>query len=156
MIFFQIDHVVLGKGNPGGSWHFMDPHILTLSLGNWMSLPGYDFNTWLEETSPLNEQQRHLHQSNTGSRSKSIEIEDKNIILEDVTKTNRKLDNKSSNRAPVWQVAKYYEHYVKQQGLQRFFKNNTCVVGIKPVQSKGKYYCRRKSCGVANLWSVTG
>lgn len=40
MLFLQIDHIVLGKGPPGGSWHSMDPHILTLSLGSWMGLPG--------------------------------------------------------------------------------------------------------------------
>lgn len=42
--FFQIDHIVLGKGPPGGSWHRMDPQILTLSLGNWMALPGFKFH----------------------------------------------------------------------------------------------------------------
>lgn len=42
---FQIDHVVLGKGLPGGSWHKMDPQILTLSLGSWMSLPGVPFQS---------------------------------------------------------------------------------------------------------------
>lgn len=41
----QIDHVVLGKGPPGGSWHSMDPHILTLSLASWMALPGLPFTT---------------------------------------------------------------------------------------------------------------
>jgi hypothetical protein len=40
----EIDHVVLGKGPPGGSWHKMDPYILTLSLGTWMSLPGLPFH----------------------------------------------------------------------------------------------------------------
>ncbi|KYB26624.1 hypothetical protein TcasGA2_TC033575 [Tribolium castaneum] len=40
----EIDHVVLGKGPPGGSWHKMDPYILTLSLGTWMSLPGTPMN----------------------------------------------------------------------------------------------------------------
>lgn len=39
----EIDHVVLGKGPPGGSWHQMDPHILTLSLGSWMALPGLSY-----------------------------------------------------------------------------------------------------------------
>ncbi|KAK5647263.1 hypothetical protein RI129_002155 [Pyrocoelia pectoralis] len=39
----EIDHVVLGKGPPGGSWHDMDPHILTLSLGTWMALPGLPY-----------------------------------------------------------------------------------------------------------------
>lgn len=39
----EIDHVVLGKGPPGGSWHDMDPNILTLSLGTWMALPGLPY-----------------------------------------------------------------------------------------------------------------
>lgn len=42
----QVDHVVLGKGPPGGSWHRMDPNLRTLSLSAWMSLPGLDFGTW--------------------------------------------------------------------------------------------------------------
>lgn len=33
----------MGKGPPGGSWHTMDPHILTLSLGSWMALPGLPY-----------------------------------------------------------------------------------------------------------------
>lgn len=37
--------MVLGKGPPGGSWHRMDPHILTLSLGSWMALPGRPFTS---------------------------------------------------------------------------------------------------------------
>ncbi|KAJ8928514.1 hypothetical protein NQ314_018930 [Rhamnusium bicolor] len=40
----EIEHIVLGKGPPGGSWHKMDPHILTLSLGSWMALPGLPFH----------------------------------------------------------------------------------------------------------------
>lgn len=34
---------MLGKGPPGGSWHTMDPEILTLSLGSWMALPGLPY-----------------------------------------------------------------------------------------------------------------
>lgn len=34
---------MLGKGPPGGSWHAMDPEILTLSLGSWMALPGLPY-----------------------------------------------------------------------------------------------------------------
>lgn len=37
--------MVLGKGPPGGSWHRMDPHILTLSLGSWMALPGLEYHS---------------------------------------------------------------------------------------------------------------
>lgn len=36
---------MLGKGPPGGSWHKMDPYILTLSLGSWMALPGLPFHS---------------------------------------------------------------------------------------------------------------
>lgn len=41
----KIDHVVLGKGPPGGSWHSMDPQVLTLSLGTWMALPGLKYKS---------------------------------------------------------------------------------------------------------------
>lgn len=47
----HIDHVVLGKGPPGGSWHRMDPNLRTLSLSTWMSLPGYDYQAWEQEHS---------------------------------------------------------------------------------------------------------
>ncbi|CAO1442984.1 unnamed protein product [Diamesa tonsa] len=42
----KIDHVVLGKGLPGGSWHRMDKNLRTLSLSAWMSLPNLNFNEW--------------------------------------------------------------------------------------------------------------
>lgn len=42
----KINHVVLGKGPPGGSWHRMDKHLRTLSLSAWMSLPNLNFNDW--------------------------------------------------------------------------------------------------------------
>ncbi|XP_059473649.1 oxidative stress-induced growth inhibitor 1-like isoform X2 [Neocloeon triangulifer] len=38
-----VDHVVLGKGPPGGSWQTMDGSVLTISLSRWMELPGLDF-----------------------------------------------------------------------------------------------------------------
>ncbi|XP_025832135.1 oxidative stress-induced growth inhibitor 2 isoform X3 [Agrilus planipennis] len=41
----KMEHLVLGKGPPGGAWHTMDPQILTLSLGSWMSLPGLPYNS---------------------------------------------------------------------------------------------------------------
>ncbi|XP_058465671.1 uncharacterized protein LOC131439086 [Malaya genurostris] len=42
----EIDHLVLGRGPPGGSWHRMDPNLRTLSLAEWMSLPGLSFTEW--------------------------------------------------------------------------------------------------------------
>lgn len=47
----EIDHLVLGRGPPGGSWHRMDPNLRTLSLAAWMSLPGLSFADW-ERTHP--------------------------------------------------------------------------------------------------------
>ncbi|KAL5288192.1 OSGIN2 family protein [Megaselia abdita] len=41
-----VDHVVIGKGPPGGTWHKMDPNVRTLSLASWMSLPGYSYGDW--------------------------------------------------------------------------------------------------------------
>lgn len=42
----QIDHVVLGKGVPGGSWQKMDGSALTISLGSWMELPNLNIREW--------------------------------------------------------------------------------------------------------------
>ncbi|XP_073958436.1 uncharacterized protein [Choristoneura fumiferana] len=35
----QIDHIVLGRGPPGGAWHTFPPAVLTLSPAGWLSLP---------------------------------------------------------------------------------------------------------------------
>lgn len=37
----QIDHIVLGRGPPGGAWHTFPPSVLTLSPAAWLSLPPY-------------------------------------------------------------------------------------------------------------------
>lgn len=57
----HIDHVVLGKGPPGGSWHRMDPNLRTLSLSTWMSLPGYDYRQWEEAHPQRQHQPQHHH-----------------------------------------------------------------------------------------------
>ncbi len=46
-----IDHVVIGKGMPGGAWHQMDDckEILTISLGSWMQLPNMGIRNWCSE-----------------------------------------------------------------------------------------------------------
>ncbi|CAB3365977.1 Hypothetical predicted protein [Cloeon dipterum] len=41
-----VDHVVLGKGPPGGSWQAMDGNVLTISLSRWMELPGMDYRSF--------------------------------------------------------------------------------------------------------------
>ncbi|XP_062852819.1 oxidative stress induced growth inhibitor 1 [Trichomycterus rosablanca] len=44
-----ISHLVLGKGPPGGAWHAMEGSMLTLSLANWMELPGLQLKDWMRE-----------------------------------------------------------------------------------------------------------
>ncbi|KAK1173227.1 oxidative stress-induced growth inhibitor 2-like isoform X1 [Acipenser oxyrinchus oxyrinchus] len=39
----HIPHLVLGKGTPGGAWHAMEGSMLTISLGIWMELPGFNY-----------------------------------------------------------------------------------------------------------------
>ncbi len=41
-----IDHVVIGRGPPGGAWQSMDGSVLTISLGCWMELPEMNFREW--------------------------------------------------------------------------------------------------------------
>lgn len=45
----SIPHVVLGRGLPGGAWHAMEGSMLTLSLANWMELPGLKLKDWVRE-----------------------------------------------------------------------------------------------------------
>lgn len=44
----KIDHLVIGKGLPGGAWQkFHDcDEILTISLSKWMQLPNYSIDEW--------------------------------------------------------------------------------------------------------------
>nr|XP_043879421.1 oxidative stress induced growth inhibitor 1 [Solea senegalensis] len=44
-----ISHLVLGKGSPGGAWHAMEGSMLTLSLANWMELPGLKLKDWMKD-----------------------------------------------------------------------------------------------------------
>ncbi|XP_061147888.1 oxidative stress induced growth inhibitor 1 [Syngnathus typhle] len=44
-----VPHLVLGKGPPGGAWHTMEGSMLTLSLANWMELPGLKLKDWMKD-----------------------------------------------------------------------------------------------------------
>ncbi|XP_026161693.1 oxidative stress induced growth inhibitor 1 [Mastacembelus armatus] len=44
-----VPHLVLGKGPLGGAWHAMEGSMLTLSLANWMELPGLKLKDWLRD-----------------------------------------------------------------------------------------------------------
>lgn len=45
----SVPHLVLGRGPPGGAWHAMECSMLTLSLANWMELPGLKLKDWMRE-----------------------------------------------------------------------------------------------------------
>lgn len=74
----QIDHVVLGKGPAGGSWHRMDPNLRTLSLSAWMSLPGLNFNTW-EETHPSKLNTNRIHIKNSCTKCNELKLNQQNL-----------------------------------------------------------------------------
>jgi len=44
----KVDHVVLGRGKPGGIWQTLDGGLLTVSLGGWMELPNLSMREWKE------------------------------------------------------------------------------------------------------------
>ena len=44
-----VSHVVLGRGEAGGSWHRMHPDVKSLSPWRWLQLPIYGFDDWLKE-----------------------------------------------------------------------------------------------------------
>jgi len=45
----RVDHVVLGRGGPGGVWQSLDGELLTVSLGGWMELPDLSMSQWQGE-----------------------------------------------------------------------------------------------------------
>lgn len=79
--------MVLGRGPPGGSWHRIDPDVLTLSLGSWMGLPGIPFP--------------------------SCTAHEKRAFTRD--------------------VATYYENYVEQMGLSKYFVDDTLATSVMKI-----------------------
>lgn len=131
---FQIDHVVLGKGKPGGAWHRMDPKLRTLSLSQWMSLPNLNFDDWER-------------------RFKSQETRDN---LEDTNKScDEKISEEVKTRALVASVAEYYENYVHLMSLDKFFRNDTIVVNIRPIRESEKLKFNNSKFDTAR-WIVQG
>ncbi|XP_055317495.1 oxidative stress-induced growth inhibitor 2-like [Sitodiplosis mosellana] len=197
----EIDHVVLGTGAPGGSWHKMDPNLRTLSLAAWMSLPGLDFNTWnaKRQLDAANEKEtateiKQLKKKpncnnkicennwwrcfssnrnnnttqliceknevypNTKSQPKAelndIEVKlnnDNTTVSTELVRTpvprrvlsvRRQVSREVQTRALVSDVAQYYENYVKEMNLERYFHNNTLVTCVKPILSSTNKHVR--------------
>ncbi|CAK9794694.1 Oxidative stress-induced growth inhibitor 1 [Anthophora quadrimaculata] len=114
-----IDHVVLGKGPPGGSWQSMDPNVLTISLNRWMSLPDLDIRQWEMSVAEsehfskrnLKEGEPHLH----------------------YTFQERPSACKTASRISVGTVAAYYKDYVRRKGLEQYFRCGTVVTSVRPI-----------------------
>ncbi|KAL0274747.1 UNVERIFIED_CONTAM: hypothetical protein PYX00_002799 [Menopon gallinae] len=47
-----MDHIVLGKGLPGGTWQGITDQVLTISPGRWMALPGLEFKEYKFQRAP--------------------------------------------------------------------------------------------------------
>ncbi|KZC09069.1 Oxidative stress-induced growth inhibitor 1 [Dufourea novaeangliae] len=112
-----IDHVVLGKGRPGGTWQSMDPNVLTISLNRWMSLPDLDIRQWEK----MIESEQLWNMSLTEGGTYAQEFQEKTTGC------------KTASRISVGTVAAYYDDYVRKKGLEQYFRCGTVVTSVKPV-----------------------
>lgn len=149
----QVDHIVLGKGPPGGAWHRMDPNLRTLSLSAWMSLPGLDFATW-QQKHPEDESQdsKEASQDVTDTIPPSVEkspLQRRNLSLKQRHKGSS--NNEVQSRALISRVAEYYESYVKEMGLEKNFWNDVTVTNVFPVRILGNTRPLRSA-----RWMVVG
>ncbi|XP_011165624.1 oxidative stress-induced growth inhibitor 1 [Solenopsis invicta] len=121
-----VDHVVLGKGQPGGAWQSMDPNVLTISLSRWMSLPDLDLRHW-EKLVEVEQLQKSVltTENNVYARLEKLSV------------------CKASSRVSVGTVAAYYKDYVRRKGLKQYFRCGTTVTSVRPnsdsPESKGGY-----------------
>ncbi|XP_076628688.1 oxidative stress-induced growth inhibitor 1 isoform X2 [Colletes latitarsis] len=109
-----IDHVVLGKGQPGGAWQTMDPNVLTISLNRWMSLPDLEIREW--EKFIESEQHRLANSTEDGPYQEKLNA------------------SKTPSRISVGTVAAYYKDYVRRKGLEQYFRCGTTVTSVRPVR----------------------
>lgn len=157
----QIDHIVLGKGPPGGAWHRMDPNLRTLSLSAWMSLPGFDFPTWEQfnadtraaTTVPDNETPPTTPVEAVGNAQPTDKspLQRRNLSLKQRQQKGGS-HNEVETRALISRVAAYYEDYVREMGLSENFWNDVTVTNVFPVRIHGHHPKPLK----AARWMVVG
>ncbi|GAB0090099.1 oxidative stress-induced growth inhibitor 1 [Sergentomyia squamirostris] len=172
----KVDHIVVGKGKAGGSWHRMDPNLRTLSLSAWMSLPGLDFNEW-EAKNPAKPQTTHREVNGVCSCRKEIangecqiDVDNNNSVEDSIVCQQCVLRRKNSQTTPrktsirqnhsrevetralISRVAEYYENYVKEMDLDKYFMNDATITSIAPFKTQPG------GCGKAKdiRWIVTG
>lgn len=103
-----VNHLVVGYGPPGGSWHNMQGSQLTLSLNNWLELPGFEFQEWLRE-----------HKQDNARKPCTLEKSDVAGV------------GNLYNRATTSHVAEYYKDYVEKMNLSKSIRNDHKVLSIK-------------------------
>lgn len=149
----------------------MDPNLRTLSLAEWMSLPGLDFGEWDRRYScgdsavaaasrcrnceALRAKAAKKHKNNdyvdSGalSCSKCVATAKKDgrktaVVSPETTagglvpRRNLSLQRLQSKevetRAKISRVAEYYESYVTEMGLNKYFINNAIVTCVAPIR----------------------
>ncbi|XP_014667247.1 PREDICTED: oxidative stress-induced growth inhibitor 2-like [Priapulus caudatus] len=129
-----IPHVVLGRGPPGGAWQMMKGEMLTLSLGSWMELPDCSFKQFLHK----------LHVANSSGRPRSgtmTGMPPPGVVP-------------SVNRASVADVASYYQHYVRANKLEPFFRDACTVTSVRRLPARGHhvYDCESGELETDGCW----
>lgn len=130
-----VKHLVLGSGPPGGCWHNMQGSQLTLSLNNWLELPGCDFQDWLR-----------AHRSNTVRKPC-------NLVTNGV-----KSDGYNYDRATTSHIAEYYKDFVTNTNIASNFWNDAQVLSVKRKLQADCTDCR---CRVSDTrrdgcWEIRG
>lgn len=116
-----VKHLVLGSGPPGGCWHNMQGSQLTLSLNNWLELPGCDFQDWLR-----------AHRSSTVRKPC-------NLVTNGV-----KSDGYSYDRATTSHIAEYYKDFITNTNIASNFWNDAKVMSVKRVLQTDCTECRSR------------
>ena len=83
---------------------------LTVSLNNWLELPGWTFQEWLK-----------LHRRKLKDSASSCQLVKNDIYSE----------GNSYDRASTAHIAEYYENYVTKMGLDKNFDNNVTVTSVR-------------------------
>ena len=127
----RIHHVVVGCGRSGGSWHLMQGSQLTVSLNNWLDLPGWTFREWLEQ-----------HHREIKQASSCCQLARNSVVSE----------GNLYDRASTSHVAEYYENYVSKRSLEKNFENNVKITSVKrkgnvwEVCGNKKTRCKVSAC----------
>jgi len=101
----EVRHLVVGLGQPGGSWNHMSNSQLTVSLAQWLELPEYSFKEWYAEN--------ECRLSNLPKVQHTYGVH--------------------PNRTNALYVGMYYQDYVKHMKLSQNFINNIQVTSVKQI-----------------------